>query len=208
MSIRGLDELNDTHIDVLKELGNIGQGNAASALANMINSTVDITVPDVRLLDFGETVEFLGGPEQLALGMLIGLSEDINGMMLCVLQKAFVNDMLRSVMGKEVAELTDLDEMDMSFIQEIGNILAGSYTNAIAALTGLKIDISVPNIAIDMVGAILSVPAIEFAKYSDKVLFIDDSFIIGDGGEVKSNMILIPQPDSLEVLFSKLGVDI
>ena len=208
MSIRGLNELNDTHLDVLKELGNIGQGNAASALANMINSTVDITVPNVRLLDFGETVDFLGGPEQIALGMLIGLSGDINGMMLCVLQKAFVNDMLRSVMGKEVAELTDLDEMDMSFIQEIGNILAGSYTNAIAALTGLKIDISVPNIAIDMVGAILSVPAIEFAKYSDKVLFIDDSFIIGDGGEVKSNMILIPQPDSLEVLFSKLGVDI
>ncbi|MBQ8568099.1 MAG: chemotaxis protein CheC [Oscillospiraceae bacterium] len=207
MAINNMEQLNATHFDILKELGNIGQGNAASSLSNMLGKPIDIAVPDVRLLDFGETVEFLGGPENIAIGMLIGLSGDINGMMLYVLQKSFANNMLQAVMGKQVEELTDLDEMDFSFVQEIGNILAGSYINAIASLTNLTIDISVPSISVDMVGAILSVPAVEFAKVSDKVLFIDDSFLIADG-EIKSNMILVPELESLSVLFSKLGVDI
>ena len=58
-----------------------------------------------------------------------------------------------------------------------------------------------------MVGAILSVPAIEFAEVSDKVIFIDDNFKITND-EVKSNMILIPEMESLSLLFSRLGVEI
>ena len=95
--------------------------------------------------------------------------------------------------------------MNRSCLEEIGNILAGSYINAIASLTGMTIDISVPSLTIDMAGAILSVPAVKFSMIGDKVLLIDDSFII-DNGELKSNIILIPEIESLSVLFSKLGV--
>ena len=102
--------------------------------------------------------------------------------------------------------------MDLSFIREIGNILAGSYVNAISSLTGLTIDISVPTISIDMAGAILAVPAVEFAQIGNSVLFIDDSFIFGgsssDNSEVKSNMILVPELSSLETLFSRLGIEV
>jgi chemotaxis protein CheC len=194
-------------MDILKEIGNIGQGNAASALSGLLNEPIDISVPDIKLLDFDETVGYMGGRENLAIGLLVTLGGDISGMMLYVLQKPFANNMLQSMFGRTVSKLTDLTEMDLSFIKEIGNILSASYINAIASLTGLTIDISVPEIAIDMVGAILSVPAVEFAKVSDKVLFIDDSFIIGDG-EIKSNMILIPEFDSLSILFSRLGVEV
>lgn len=194
-------------MDVLKEVGNIGQGNAASALASMLGKPIDISVPDVKTLSFGETVEFLGGPEEPAIGMMIGLKGDINGMMLYVLNREFANKLLNDMLGKKIDDLWQLDEMDMSFVQEIGNILSGSYINAIAQLTGLTIDITVPYITIDMVGAILSVPAVEFAQTTNRVLFIDDSFIVGDGA-VTSNMILIPETDSLELLFTKLGVDI
>lgn len=207
MSLNNVEQLNSTHLDVLKEIGNIGSGNAASALATLVNAPVDISVPTVKLLGFEETVEFLGGPENIAIGLLVGLTGDVTGMMLYILQKAFANEMLKSVLGKEVDDLFELDEMDYSFICEIGNIMAGSYVNAISALTGLTIDISVPNVTVDMVGAILSVPAVEFAKVGDKVLFIDDSFIAGSG-EIKSNMILVPETDSLQMLFEKLGVGI
>jgi len=207
LSLNNVEQLNSTHLDVLKEIGNIGSGNAASALATLVNAPVDISVPTVKLLGFEETVEFLGGPENIAIGMLVGLTGDVTGMMLYILQKAFANEMLKSVLGKEVNDLFELDEMDYSFICEIGNIMAGSYVNAISALTGLTIDISVPNVTVDMVGAILSVPAVEFAKVGDKVLFIDDSFIAGSG-EIKSNMILVPETDSLQLLFEKLGVGI
>lgn len=208
-----MDQLNAMHFDVLREIGNIGQGNAASSLSQMLSQTIDISVPTVKLLDFNESVEYLGGPENIVLGMLVGLKGDINGMMLYVLQKSFASSMLNAVFGKEINDLTDLDEMDMSFIQEIGNILAGSYVNAISSLTGLTIDISVPTISIDMAGAILAVPAVEFAQIGNSVLFIDDSFIFGgaakdDNNEVKSNMILVPELASLETLFSRLGIEV
>ncbi len=212
MSLKNMDQLNAMHFDVLREIGNIGQGNAASSLSQMLSQTIDISGPTVKLLDFNESVEYLGGPENVVLGMLVGLKGDINGMMLYVLQKSFANSMLKAVFGKEINDLTELDEMDLSFIREIGNILAGSYVNAISSLTGLTIDISVPTISIDMAGAILAVPAVEFAQIGNSVLFIDDSFIFGgsssDNSEVKSNMILVPELSSLETLFSRLGIEV
>lgn len=214
MSLQNMDQLNAVHFDVLREIGNIGQGNAASSLSQMLSQAIDISVPTVKLLDFNESVEYLGGPENVVLGMLVGLKGDINGMMLYVLQKNFANSMLNSVFGKQINDLTELDEMDISFIQEIGNILAGSYVNAISSLTGLTIDISVPTISIDMAGAILAVPAVEFAQIGNSVLFIDDSFIFGDAkansdsSEIKSNMILVPELSSLETLFSRLGIEV
>ena len=214
MALQNMEQLNAMHFDVLREIGNIGQGNAASSLSQMLSQAIDISVPSVKLLDFNESVEYLGGPENIVLGMLVGLKGDINGMMLYVLQKSFASSMLKSVFGKEISDLTELDEMDLSFIQEIGNILAGSYVNAISSLTGLTIDISVPTISIDMAGAILAVPAVEFAQIGNSVLFIDDSFLFtnaeksSDNNEIKSNMILVPELSSLETLFSRLGIEV
>lgn len=207
-----MHDLNSVHFDVLREIGNIGQGNAASSLAQMLGLSIDISVPTVRLLEMDEAVQYLGGPENVVLGMLVGLSGEIQGMMLYVLQRGFATNMINTVFGKDVKELTAFDEMDLSFVQEIGNILAGSYVNAISSLTGLTIDISVPNICIDMAGAILAVPAVEFAHIGSKVLFIDDNFIFGGDGsnpeEVKSNMILVPELKSLDTLFQHLGVEV
>lgn len=213
MSLNNMEQLNAMHFDVLREIGNIGQGNAASSLSQMVGKTIDISVPAVKLLEFNETVEYLGGPENIVLGMLVTLSGDIKGMMLYVLQKGFANSMISAVFGKELTDLTALDEMDISFITEMGNILAGSYVNAISSLTGLTIDISVPTISVDMAGAILAVPAVEFAQIGNRVLFIDDNFIFGnntsaENREIKSNMILVPEISSLETLFSRLGIEI
>ena len=97
--------------------------------------------------------------------------------------------------------------MDKSALNEIGNIMAGAYARALSSMTGLKITLSTPSICVDMAGAILSVPAIEFASIGDKVLFIEDSFGIGND-MVNSNMILVPELDSLNLLFKKLGVGI
>ena len=207
MSIRNVEQLQDMHLDVLKEIGNIGSGNAASALSELIQCNTDITVPSVKMLDFSEAVNFLGGPENVAIGMLVGIKGDVTGMMLYVLQHSFASKMTSTLFGSEIEDLTNMNEMETSFISEVGNIMAASYVNAISQLTGMMIDISVPVMTVDMVGAILSVPAVEFAQVGNKVLFIDDGFVIGDG-EIKSNMILVPEMQSLETLFTRLGVSI
>ncbi|MGN0603734.1 MAG: chemotaxis protein CheC [Oscillospiraceae bacterium] len=207
MAITNIEELQAMHLDVLKEIGNIGSGNAASALSTMLNCPIDISVPDVRLLNFDDAVNFLGGPENVAIGMLVNITGDITGMMLYVIQHSCASSMTEAVFGMGIEDITNMNEMEVSFIGEVGNIMSASYINAIASLTNMMIDISVPNMCVDMAGAILSVPAVSFAQVGDKVLLIDDSFIIG-GNEVKSNMILVPEMRSLEYLFNKLGVNI
>ena len=207
MAIQNVEQLQDMHLDVLKEIGNIGSGNAASSLSELIQCNTDITVPSVKMLDFSEAVNFLGGPENVAIGMLVGIKGDITGMMLYILQHSLASKLTSTLFGSEIEDLTNMNEMETSFISEVGNIMAASYVNALSQLTGMMIDISVPNMTVDMVGAILSVPAVEFAQVGNKVLFIDDGFVIGDG-EIKSNMILVPEMQSLETLFTRLGVSI
>lgn len=207
MAIQNVEQLQDMHLDVLKEIGNIGSGNAASSLSELIQCNTDITVPSVKMLEFSEAVNFLGGPENVAIGMLVGIKGDITGMMLYILQHSFASKLTSTLFGTEIEDLTNMNEMETSFISEVGNIMAASYVNALSQLTGMMIDISVPNMTVDMVGAILSVPAVEFAQVGNKVLFIDDGFVIGDG-EIKSNMILVPEMQSLETLFTRLGVSI
>lgn len=207
MALKNIDDLNPIQMDVLKEIGNIGSGNAATSLATLLNNTVDIAVPTVKALNYNETVELLGGPENVVIGLLIRLTGDIRGMMMYIIQKDFASKVTETFYGKQITDLTKVDEMDKSAICEIGNIMAASYVNAISNLSGLMIDISVPNFCVDMAGAILAVPIVEFAQVGDKVLFIDDNFKI-TSAEIKSNMILIPEMDSLDTLFSRLGVQI
>lgn len=205
--ITNLNDLNAMHIDVLREIGNIGSGSAATALSSLMNKPIDITVPDVRLMNFNDTINFMGGAEKIVVGLMLSFTGEISGLIMYILQKNFAQRIINSFYSKDLENLLDMDEMDRSALCEVGNIMASSYVNAISGLAGLKIDISVPSICIDMAGAILSVPAIEYASLGDKVLFIDDNFRVPDGS-YRSNMILIPEMNSLQILFNKLGIDL
>lgn len=207
MSLNNIDELDAMHVDVLTELGNIGTGNAATSLAAFMGKEIEINVPHVRILGFNEVADYVGGPENIVMGMLIKIDGDINGMILYIFDNDFVTNVMNIFFGKEFSSFNELDEMEKSALCEIGNIMASSYVNALSSMTGLFINISTPSLCIDMAGAILSVPSIEFARVGNKVLFIDDSFGFGDTEKkVKSNMILVPEMDSLNKLFEKLGV--
>lgn len=206
-AINNLNDLNPMHMDVLKEIGNIGSGSAATALSGMLGEAVDITVPDVKILNFADTINFMGGAEKIVTGIMISFEGEISGLILYIIQKEFVQKIVNTFYLKDLESLLDMDDMDKSAVSEIGNIMAGSYVNAISGLSGITIDISTPSICVDMAGAILSVPAIEYASLGDKVLFINDNFKIAEGS-YKCNMILIPDIDSLGTLFGKLGIEV
>lgn len=207
MSLKNIEELNDMHIDVLRELGNIGSGNAATSLSAFMGREININVPDVKILGFNEVAEYVGGPEKVVMGLLISFDVDIEGMILYILDADFVQNVVKAFFDKDFTTFAELDEMELSAFSEIGNIMASSYVNALSSMTGMTINISTPSITVDMAGAILSVPSAKFAEIGDKVLFIDDSFGIGLHNEkVRSNMILVPEMDSLNKLFERLGV--
>lgn len=207
MGFKNIDELDALHVDVLTELGNIGTGNAATSLASFMGKEIDINVPSVKILGFNEIAEFVGGSENTVMGLLIKIDGDINGMILYVYDNEFVQNVMSVFFNKDEYNLAELEDMEKSAFCEVGNIMAGAYVNALSSMTGLVINISTPSLCVDMAGAILSVPSVEFAKVGDKVLFINDSFGFGLHNEkVRSNMILVPEMDSLNKLFEKLGV--
>ena len=199
-----IDDLNSNQIDVLKEIGNIGAGNAATALSKMIAKRIDMDVPKVNILEFKNVAELVGGPEVTVAGILFKVTGDITGSIMFLLDKASAKLLTNLLMDRD--DVSDhLDEMEVSALQEVGNILAGSYLSSLSALTGLSLIVSVPSLALDMAGAILSVPIILFGQVGDKVMLIETDFIEGTN-HVKGNFFLIPDEDSFEILLKSLGV--
>lgn len=199
-----IDNLNNSMIDILKELGNIGSGNAATALATMIEKRVDMKVPQVKILEFKDVSNVLGGEEIPVVGIYFEMSGEIVGNIMFVLSLKSAKNLTNILFNREDNDLS-LTEMDMSALSEIGNILASSYINSLSTLTGLKLKISVPSLSIDMAGAILSVPAIQFGYMADNILFIETQFEEGNN-QVKGNLFMIPDIDSFEKLLNSLGV--
>lgn len=197
-----IDNLNNMMIDIMKEIGNIGSGNAVTALANMLDKRVDMTVPKVRIMEFNDVAEILGGEENIVVGIYLDLNADIHGNIMFILDMESALNLTNMLLNREDKEL---DDIAVSALSEIGNILASSYVNSLSGLTGLKITVSVPSLAIDMAGAILSVPAIQFGLVADQVLFIETVFKEGENS-VHGNLFLLPDIDSFDKILSKLGV--
>lgn len=199
-----LDNMDNMQFDVLKEIGNIGAGNATTALSTMINSKVDMNVPKVDLLELKELPDMLGGAEEIVVGILITLEGEINGMMMFMMDQISACRIVNILMGKN-SVLEDFTEMEYSALREIGNIIAGAYLSSLSTLTGIKINASIPYMSIDMAGAILSVPAIEFGKVGDKALIIETQFT-KDDSDVNGYFILIPTLESYDVILKSLGL--
>ena len=199
-------ELKDKHIDVLKEISNIGSGNSVTALSELLGKKIVMSPPTVNLVDFKDATEFLGGPEVEMMAVLVHANSDnINGIMIFLVDFIHAKNLVFLMMNKDFSEDFIMGEMEISTIKEIGNILNASYINALAALVNEPISISVPTVAIDMAAAILSVPVIEFGRVSDKALFIKNKF----GPEeidVDGYFLFIPDADSFKHVFNTLGV--
>ena len=208
MSKIDLEKLEDSQFDVLKEIGNIGAGNATTALATMLNIKVDMSVPNVALLPFDNISSFIGSEEQTVVGILLEIQGDIDGMMMYLFDMKSAHHLVNSLMMRDVHQdengMADFSEMEMSALNEIGNIVSGSYLSALSGLTGMKMVSSVPALSIDMLGALLSVPAIEFGKYGDKLLMIQSEF--GEDDFVTGYFLLIPELESYDKILTSLGM--
>ena len=207
--IQTYSDLNDNHLDVLSEIGNIGAGNAATSLSVLINEGVKITVPKVKILDYDGVISAVGDPEELGIASLIYYIGDIRGVVLFLLGYEDANsiaDILTYGMDDgTTSEGKNLSDMKLSTIKEIGNILGSSYLGSISALTGLAVDISVPYVAVDMVGSIIGAPMFEFSIDNSKIMLIEESFET-DSTKLKSHVILFADIPSLNMILDKLGL--
>jgi len=199
--------LQNVEIDTLKEIGNIGAGNAATALSKMLGRMVRLKVPVVNMVEFKDIADFLGGPEQIVIGLLFQITGDIKGMMMFLARNETGAVLIHSLMGDlaPVSDNGEFTDMELSAMKEIGNIVASSYLGSLSGFIQKNIYPSIPFLSIDMANAILSVPAIEFGKTADQALLIESVFE-ANSESLSGYFLLIPDIPSLQVILSALGV--
>jgi chemotaxis protein CheC len=197
--------LTELQLDALREIGNVGAGNAATALSQIINRKIDMTVPQVAILPLGEVPEVVGGPDAMVAGVYLRVFGRAPGSILFLLPRESAYSLVDMLMGRAQKTTTSLDSMDESALMEIGNILAGAYLNSLSYFTKLTLLPSIPALAIDMAGAILSVILIQLGQMGDHALVIETEFST-EFSDVKGHFFLIPDPGSLNIILSSIGV--
>ena len=206
MSKMSLEQINKMYPDVLTEIGNIGAGNATTAVANMLNVKINMSVPHVELTPVEKIVSAIGSEDEVVVGIMLGVENDITGSMMFLMDLPSAHHLVNRLMMRNPDYNGDFDEMDLSAIKEIGNIIAGAYLSALSGLTNLKIIPTVPYVAIDMAGAILSVPAIQFGMVGDNALMIKTE--MGDDLDIAGYYILMPEGDSYQKILKALGLPV
>ena len=201
-----IEDLDNEKKDILGEIVNIGVGNAVTALSKLIGKKVSVSVPKVKLMNFDEISRLLGEEDTQVVGILLGISGDISGYIMFVMEKKASKVLVDYLMKRQPKEDEGFSEMDLSALNELGNILAGSYLSALATMTNLKIISSTPSIAIDMAGAVLGFTAIQFGLIGDKVLYLGTE-LKESSTSVKGDFFLVPELDSYEKLLKALGVN-
>ncbi|WP_127531908.1 chemotaxis protein CheC [Paenibacillus kobensis] len=197
--------IGDFKLDVLKEIGNIGAGNAATALSRLLDKPVDMAVPQVSLLPFEQIAEIVGGSEQIVIAVFLRVEGDAPGNMFFIIEEPSAKRMMHRLLSLDIREQEGYSEMELSALCEIGNILGGSYLSSLADFTGLSLMPTVPSVAVDMAGAILSYGLLQFGEMGDSALLIETSFLEGRD-LLEGHFFLIPDPDSFNKIFRALGV--
>jgi chemotaxis protein CheC len=206
-----MDEIKTIHLDILKEIGNIGAGNAATALSTLLNQKVDMSVPKVEVVSFNEMMELVGGPENVVVSIYFRIDGDAPGSMYFVMSLEQATSIISRLIGDSTFTIEQIENhpFAVSAIQEVGNILIGSYVSSLSDFTQLNLHHSVPSLSIDMFGAIISYGLMEIGQVSDVAIVVDTVFFAESdkqNEELNGHFFLLPDPNSFTKIFSSLGI--
>lgn len=203
-----IDELNlsPIQLDALREIGNVGAGNSATALSQIINKRIDMNVPKVALVPIETVPDLVGGPNTIVVGVFLRVYGKAPGNILFLLPQKSAFYLVDTLMGREHGTTKKLDFMDESALMEIGNILSGAYLNAFFNFTHISMLPSIPALAMDMAGAILNVILVQLGQMGDQALVIETEFLAEDDG-INGHFFLVPDPGSLGILIKGVGVE-
>ncbi|WP_164668974.1 chemotaxis protein CheC [Virgibacillus doumboii] len=205
-----IKNLTNVQMDVLREVGNIGAGNAATSMSKLINKKIDMQIPSVNIVSFNEAIEMIGGSETPIAGIMIHIFGDVPGKVYFILTIEEAEFLVKSITGQSNFKLLseeELNEFAISALKESGNILTGSYISALSDFTRLNMQPSVPFLSVDMAGAVLSESLIEVSQVTDYAIIIDTK--INDGESVNGihgNFLFLPNPESFAKIFEALGI--
>ncbi|OZU90299.1 CheY-P-specific phosphatase CheC [Virgibacillus indicus] len=206
-----ITNLTNVQKDALREIGNIGAGNAATSLSKLINKKVNMQVPSVNVVSYDEMMEMIGGPEETIAAVFFRIKGEAPGTVYFILSIEEAEFLINKMVNKQNVNLMDnstVNELEMSVLQEAGNILTGSYLSALSDFTKINMQPSVPYLSIDMAGAILTAGILELSQLTDYAIIIDTKINHKDSAnEIHGNFLLLPDPESFPKIFEALGIN-
>ncbi|HEY8485042.1 MAG TPA: chemotaxis protein CheC [Longimicrobiales bacterium] len=196
-------ELGTLQLDGLREVANIGAGHAATALSQLTNGRrIMLDVPRTLILRLEDVPELTGTPDEPVAAVLMRVLGDISGRTMQIFP-AQTASRLASILlrRKEVAFPEGFGDVEQSALKEAGNILAGAYLSALSDFLGMIILTSVPGLAIDLAGAVLTSSFLNFGEVDDYVLCIDTIFRMDEQrGALQGHFLLLPDRAALQVI--------
>jgi chemotaxis protein CheC len=196
-------ELTDVQLDALREMGNIGAGNAATALSQMIAEVVDISVPSVSVVPLENVSFVLGGPEKLVYVIYLEVSREMNGTMLSIFSPETASFLIKKLLGKDVVDIES--DIAQSALKEVGSILCGSYLSALSQVVNMNSVASVPAMAFDMLGAMMDFILVEIGQVADDVFLVDVELFVSKT-KLECSQLFLPKPESLDAVLAALGM--
>lgn len=199
-------ELTSMKADILREIGNIGAGNATTALSVMLNSNLRIEIPIVKFLDFNEIPDMVGGPDTIVAAVLTHFTGELKGMTLFILELEEAKNLAGTMLSRTYPkDFVEFDHMDKSALKEVGNILMSSYISSIGTLTNMQLRTEPPAICVDMAAAVLSLPISELGQVGDKALIIDSKFLDNER-PINGFLMFVTDEESSNRIFETLGI--
>jgi len=198
--------LNDVQLDALQEISNIGASHAATALSQMVNRDIQIGIPKVKVVQLEESITLLRDEEEIA-GVYLKISDEVPMYILLLLSKDSSLYLSSLLMGVELDPSKQiLDEMDQEALKEVGNIMMTSFFNSVTELIGISMIPGPPQIAYDSPEVILESVMVRFSEVASDVVLFDSDVGDAENKSFKINMFLLPEPRSVDIILSKLGV--
>ena len=204
--MKQLHLLNETQLDALQETGNIGCSHAATAVSLMVNEEVEITVPNIfvqELPQLKESLRKISGEQNKLVGVYLELTNEFLGSILFLFpynSALVLSDLLTF---QPVGTSTELNEMSQSAITEVGNVVVSAYTNALSSFLDTSIMLSPPHYSEQVPDMFLDEITQAIGKDTSHALVFDTKFK-GKKNQFTSYFILLPSPQSLDILYDRL----
>jgi len=199
-------DLKELQIDALREVANIGAGHAATALSQMTNRRIMISVPQINIARLDEGAELLGNPQAVVVAVLMHMLGDLTGRTLLLFPEKVGQRLCDMLLRRAQGATTGFDALEQSAIKEAGNILSGAYMNALSDFMGMLLLPSVPSLVIDLSAAVLTTTYLNFGHDRDFVFCVETEFRIDAEEELHGHFLLLPDLASLKAIFDAIRV--
>src|SRR5437762_2764550 len=199
-------DLKELQIDALREVANIGAGHAATALSQLTNRRIMISVPQINIVRLEEVPDLLGNPQDVVAAVLMHMLGDLTGRTLLLFPESVGRRVCDMLLRRPVGTTAVFDALEQSCLKQAGNILAGAYLNALSDFMGMLLLPSVPSLVVDLSAAVLTTTYLNFGHERDFVFCVETEFHIDSGEGLRGDFLLLPDLASPTATFDAIRV--